>query len=222
MRWIEKLAYFAPFKVEYRPGTENIGPDYLSRHSAKVNDTDTYCILDPCAVMGTTLRALEYAIPESSSIALDYIAVEQVEDCRNVIARVFHQVRLARLGLFARKDIFRYGNDVTEFAHQRKLPQVHLRIAGVPCQPFSRANTDPSKPPLGLYDERELFTSVSKILKRLRSPDYILECKPFAPHLKTHLDKVAHWFGEPTCEDLSEYCAQARFRLCWTSLPPLK
>eukprot|EP00963_Diacronema_lutheri_P010888 scaffold1224_cov358-Pavlova_lutheri.AAC.2 len=35
MRWIEKLAYFAPFKVEYRPGKENVGPDYLSRHSAK-------------------------------------------------------------------------------------------------------------------------------------------------------------------------------------------
>ena len=222
MRWIEKLAYFAPFKVEYRPGTQNVGPDYLSRHSAKVNDTDTYCILDLCAGMGTTLRALEHAIPESSNITLDYIAVEENEDCRSVIARVFHQVRLARPGLFTRKDIFRYGNDVTALAHRRKLPQVHLLIAGVPCQPFSRANTDPSKPPLGLYDTRELFTAVAKIYERLRSPDYILECTPFAAHLKTHLDKIAHWFGEPICEDLSKYCAQARVRLCWTSLPPLK
>eukprot|EP00963_Diacronema_lutheri_P009799 scaffold920_cov430-Pavlova_lutheri.AAC.1 len=35
MRWVEKLAYFAPFTVEYRPGSENIVPDYLSRHSAQ-------------------------------------------------------------------------------------------------------------------------------------------------------------------------------------------
>ena len=219
MRWIEKLAYFAPFTIEYRPGSENIGPDYLSRHSAKVQDTNTLCILDLCAGMGTTLRALELVIPTTSDVVLDYIAVELDADCRNVLSRVFNQVRLSRPGLFTRKDIFRYGNDITALVHRRKLPQVHLMIAGVPCQPFSRANTDKSKPPLGLYDARELFTAVAQLHKRLGHPDYVLECTPFATHLQSHLETIAEWFGEPTTEDMSHYSAQARTRLCWTSFP---
>eukprot|EP00963_Diacronema_lutheri_P002189 scaffold145_cov452-Pavlova_lutheri.AAC.2 len=92
MRWVERLAYFAPFTIEYRPGKENVGPDYLSRHSAKVSDGETYCILDLCAGMGTTLRALELVIPEAAHITIDYIAVEKDKDCRSVISRVFHQV----------------------------------------------------------------------------------------------------------------------------------
>eukprot|EP00963_Diacronema_lutheri_P005014 scaffold369_cov425-Pavlova_lutheri.AAC.3 len=222
MRWIEKLAYFAPFTVEYRPGSENTGADYLSRHSAKVDSGSVYCILDLCAGMGTTLRALEIALPPSTDITIDYIAVERDLDCRSVIQRVFNQVRLARPGLFTRKDIFRYGNDVTILGQRRKLPKVHLLIAGVPCQPFSRANTDQGKPPLGLLDQRELFTAVANIHKRLNSPDFILECTPFATHLESHLDTIAEWFGSRVVEDLSQYGAQARPRLCWTSLPPLE
>ena len=222
MRWIEKLAYFAPFTVEYRPGSENTGADYLSRHSAKVDSGSVCCILDLCAGMGTTLRALEIALPPSADITIDYIAVERDPDCRSVIQRVFNQVRLARPGLFTRKDIFRYGNDVKILGQRRKLPKVHLLIAGVPCQPFSRANTDQGKPPLGLFDQRELFTAVAHIHKRLNSPDYILECTPFATHLESHLDTIAEWFGTPVVEDLSQYGAQARTRLCWTSLPPLQ
>jgi len=222
MRWIEKLAYYAPFTIEYRPGKENVGPDYLSRHSAQISEGDTYCILDLCAGMGTTLRALELVIPETAPVTIDYIAVEKDADCRSVISRVFHQVRLARPGLFTRKDIFRYGNDVKALVHRRKLPPVHLIIAGVPCQPFSRANTDPNRSPLGLYDTRELFTSVAKLRERLKVPDYVLECTPFAPHLDSHMDMIAEWFGEPQLEDLSAYCAQSRTRLCWTSVPASK
>eukprot|EP00963_Diacronema_lutheri_P001780 scaffold115_cov443-Pavlova_lutheri.AAC.1 len=141
--------------------------------------------------MGTTLRALEIALPPSPDITIDYIAVERDPDCRSVIQRVFNQVRLARPGLFTRKDIFRYGNDVTILGQRRKLPKVHLLIAGVPCQPFSRANTDQGKPPLGLFDQRELFTAVANIHKRLNSPDFILECTLFATHLESHLDTIA-------------------------------
>eukprot|EP00963_Diacronema_lutheri_P000518 scaffold27_cov394-Pavlova_lutheri.AAC.1 len=219
MRWVEKLAYFAPFMIEYKPGKENVGPDYLSRHSAKVSDGETYCIIDLCAGMGTTLRALELVIPKAAHITIDYIAAEKDKDCRSVISRMFHQVRLARPGLFTRKDIFRYGNDVTTLVHRRKLPHAHLIIVGVPCQPFSKANTDFTRPPLGLYDTRELFKAVAKLRERLRSPDFILECTPFAPHLASHLETVAEWFGEPQREDLSAYCAKSRLRLCWTSLP---
>eukprot|EP00894_Picocystis_sp_ML_P002514 jgi/Pico_ML_1/53031/g3653.t1 len=61
-------------------------------------------------------------IPETAEYTLDYIAVEKDADCRSVIQRVFNQVRLARPGLFARKDIFRYGDDVAALAHRRKLP----------------------------------------------------------------------------------------------------
>ena len=219
MRWIEKLAYFAPFTVEYRPGSHNTGADYLSRHSAKVTSGPTYCILDLCAGMGTTIRALEMVIPQGAECVIDYIAVEKNQDCRNVIQRVFNQVRLARPGLFTRKDIFRYGHDVLDLVHRRRLPTVQLLIAGVPCQPFSRANTDQAKPPLGLYDARELFTAIAKICQRLGSPHYVLECTPFAQHLQTHLDSISQWFGDPTMEDLSQYGAQARTRLCWTSIP---
>lgn len=27
MRWVEKLAYYAPFRIKYRPRKENVGPD---------------------------------------------------------------------------------------------------------------------------------------------------------------------------------------------------
>eukprot|EP00894_Picocystis_sp_ML_P002521 jgi/Pico_ML_1/53038/g3658.t1 len=84
-------------------------------------------------------------IPETAEYTLDYIAVEKDADCRSVIQRVFNQVRLARPGLFARKDIFRYGDDVAALAHRRKLPPVHLLIAGYlgiyNCPTVERTNT---------------------------------------------------------------------------------
>ena len=96
-----------------------------------------------CPGKGTTQEA---------ECVIDYIAVEKNQDCRKVILRVFNQVRLARPGLFTRKDIFRYGHDVLDLVHRRRHPTVQLLITGVPCQPFSRAKTDQTKPPLGLYD----------------------------------------------------------------------
>lgn len=142
-RWIEKLAYYAPFKVEYRPGKHNVGADYFSRHpvNGQAVPLRTLTVLHLCAGMGTTLRAIEKVIPTDSEVVINYIAVEQDDDCRLVTQRVFNLVYLAKPGLFARQDIFRYGNDVRLLAHRRKFPAVDLLIAGVPCQPFSRANT---------------------------------------------------------------------------------
>ena len=224
-RWIEKLAYYAPFSVEYRPGKENVGADYFSRHP--VNDAAvpirTMTILDLCAGMGTTLRALELAIPEDAALTINYIAVEQDPDCRAVIQRVFNSVHLARPGLFVREDIFRYGNDVRTLAHRRKLPAVDLLIAGVPCQPFSRANTSTTDPPLGLRDARELFTVIRDIRTRIPTEhSYIVECTPFAAHLQKDLERISEWLGEPQEHNMADYSAQQRIRLCWTNLPPPK
>eukprot|EP00963_Diacronema_lutheri_P005773 scaffold457_cov441-Pavlova_lutheri.AAC.1 len=51
-RWVAKLAYFAPFAVEYRPGPENIAADYLSRQGLGTG-YPLIRILDLCAGMGT-------------------------------------------------------------------------------------------------------------------------------------------------------------------------
>eukprot|EP00963_Diacronema_lutheri_P006920 scaffold617_cov400-Pavlova_lutheri.AAC.4 len=157
-RWTAKLAYFAPFAVEYRPGSQNITADYLSLNPPSTRPP-IIRILDLCAGMGTVLRALWHLIPTGYPTQVDYIAVEIEEHARKVIQRVFAEVNLDRPGLFHRTDIFRYGNDVRVLAHRRKVPPVHLLIAGVPCQPFSKANTSPDYPSYGLRDERELFTT---------------------------------------------------------------
>ena len=219
-RWVAKLAYFAPFAVEYRPGPENVTADYLSRHGLAPAPR-IIRILDLCAGMGTVLRALWHLLPPGAPIQIDYIAVELQEDARQVIQRVFADIHLDRPGLFCRTDIFRYGNDVRLLINRRKLPIIDVVIAGVPCQPFSKANTSRQHPSYGLRDNRELFTSVHAILQRLGSTDYIIECTPFAGHLHQDFLEIAEMFGEPTLHDLSLFCPQKRTRYCWTSLPPL-
>ena len=217
-RWAAKLAYFAPFAVEYRPGAQNLTADYLSRNLSE-SESRVVTILDLCAGAGTVLRALWHLIPAGYPVRIDYIAVEIQDYARKVIQRIFADVSLDRPGLFVRSDIFRYGNDVRVLAGRRKLPSVHLLIAGVPCQPFSRANTSLAHPSYGLRDERELFTVVHSIYKRLHKPDYIIECTPFAAHLQEDFQTVSDLFGEPQLHDLSLYCPQQRSRYCWTSLP---
>ena len=217
-RWAAKLAYFAPFAVEYRPRSQNVTAHYLSRNPPGTSPP-IIRILDLCAGMGTVLRALWHLLPTGYPIQVDYIAVEIEEHARKVIQRVFAEVNLDRPGLFHRTDIFRYGNDVRVLAHRRKLPPVHLLIAGVPCQPFSKANTSQDYPSYGLRDERELFTTVHTIYNRLGQPDYIIECTPFAGHLYKDFQQVAQMFGEPALHDMSQYCPQKRSRYCWTSLP---
>ena len=105
-------------------------------------------------------------------------------------------------------------------AHRRLLPPVDLLIAGVPCQPFSRANASTRDPPLGLRDVRELFTAVHNIRQRLTKPhSYIIECTPLAQHLQNDLKQINQWFGEPQIHDMAQFSAQQRTRLCWTNLP---
>eukprot|EP00963_Diacronema_lutheri_P006247 scaffold538_cov413-Pavlova_lutheri.AAC.2 len=74
-RWVAKLAYFAPFAAEYRPGPDNIAADYLSLHSLGPGN-QTIRILDWCAGMGIVLRALWHLLPVGSPIQVDYIGVE--------------------------------------------------------------------------------------------------------------------------------------------------
>ena len=217
-RWVAKLAYFAPFQVEYRPGPENITADYLSRQGTTIGNP-VICILDLCAGMGTVLRALWHLLPTTCPIQVDYIAVEMDPSARSVIRRVFADVNLDRPGMFLRTDIFRYGNDVRHLAHRRKLPKIDMLIAGVPCQPFSRANNSRDYPSHGLRDSRELFTVVHQIYERANRPDYIIECTPFAAHLQQDFQDISLLFGEPTLHDLAEHCPQKRVRYCWTSLP---
>lgn len=108
--------------------------------------------------------------------------------------------------------MFPYGNDVRALAHQRKLPKIDVLIAGVPCQPFSKANTSKEDPRYRLRDERELFTAIEAILHRLDWPDYVVECTPFVGHLQEDFQEVARMLGEPTLHDLSLHCPQKRLR----------
>ena len=217
IRWMEKLQFFAPFEILYRPGNENVPADYLSRHPSNHGEqVPTFCILDLCAGMGTVLRALEIAC--NSSHRIDYIAVESDPLCRLVIQRVFNFVRLAAPTMFVRTDIFRLGNDVHILKGRRRLPRVDLVIAGVPCQPFSKANTNTDAPPLGLLDTRELFSAVRAVLDRMPGANYIIECTPFARHLDAHLQQVQEWFGPPQHHDMSRFSAQTRQRLVWTTI----
>ena len=219
IHWMEKLQFFAPFEIQYRPGAENIVAHYLSKHppEGRTHDKAIFCILDLCAGMGTVLRALELAC-STRSCQIDYIAVEQDPSCRLVIQIVFNFIRLAAPGLFVRTDIFRLGHDVKALAGRRKLPSVNLVIADVPCQPFSRANTTKEAAPLGLLDTRELFSSVRLLLDRLPGTHYVIECTPFADHLTDHLETVQEWFGEPQLHYMSKFSPQTRQRLVWTTI----
>lgn len=88
MRWIEKLAPFAPFGGEYRPGTQNTRANYLSCHFAKVNSWRVYYIPDLCAGMGTTIRALGMVMLQGAKCANDYNAPEKDHHYRNVFQSV--------------------------------------------------------------------------------------------------------------------------------------
>eukprot|EP00963_Diacronema_lutheri_P008016 scaffold686_cov437-Pavlova_lutheri.AAC.3 len=168
-RWIDKLAYNAPFNVESCPGSQNVAADYFSRHPVddSAKSLKKITVLDLCGGMGTTLRALKQAIPEAAELSINYIAVEQDPDCEAIVQRVFNPVHVSRPGLFIREGIFRYGSNVRTLAHRRLLPPEDLLIAGMPCLPFSRANTSDRDPPLGLRDVRELFTAVRDIRNSL-------------------------------------------------------
>eukprot|EP00963_Diacronema_lutheri_P000606 scaffold34_cov337-Pavlova_lutheri.AAC.1 len=194
-RWIAKLSYFAPFEVHYRPGPENITADYLSRQSSQDRQP--------------IVRILD----------IDYIAVEIDHDARQVIQRVFANVSLDRPGLLSRTNIFRYGNDVRLLTDRRKLPPIDLVIAGVPCEPFSKANNSKDPPSYGLRDHRELFTSAHRLLERLGNPSYIIECTPFAGHLGADFQHISDMLGEPLLHDLAQCCPQRRVRYYCTSLP---
>ena len=169
--------------------------------------------------MGTVLRALWHLIPPGATLQIDYIAVELDPEARQVIQRVFADISLDLPGLFSRTDIFRYGNDVRLLTDRRKLPPIDLVIAGVPCQPFSKANNSKDHPSYGLRDHRELFTSVYRLLERLHHPSYIIECTPFAGHLEADFQQISDMFGEPQLHDLAQCSPQRRVRYCWTSLP---
>eukprot|EP00963_Diacronema_lutheri_P010957 scaffold1268_cov387-Pavlova_lutheri.AAC.5 len=124
------------------------------------------------------------------------------DHCRTVIQRIFNLVQRDRPGLFLRKDIFRLGHDVTDLVN-RKLPTVDLIIAGVPCQPFSRANP----PGKGLQDDRSLFQTVHKLLVRSQATFYAIECTPFAQHLHKDLEVVQQWLGQAPQHDLNHWSA---------------
>lgn len=217
LRWLDTIAQYAPFQVEYRPGSQHIPPDVLSR--PKGADTLILRILDLCAGAGTVIRALDKAIPPGQNIQVDYVAIEIDTTARLVLQRVYDRVRLNRPDLFVRSDIFRLGNDIKQLTTRRKLPPFHLLLAGLPCQPFSRANNSKESPPLGLLDQRELFTTLAQVLQRLPSIDFIVECTEFAPSLQQDLLLVNEWLQrKPQLHDLSEYCAQNRKRYLWTTI----
>eukprot|EP00963_Diacronema_lutheri_P010381 scaffold1042_cov345-Pavlova_lutheri.AAC.10 len=168
-------------------------------------------MLDLCAGTGTVIRSLAHVVP--NHVRINYIAVDIKAECRTVIQRVFNLVQRDRPGLFLRKDIFRLGHDVKDLAN-RKLLAVDLIIAGVPCQPFSRAN--PSRK--GLQDDRSLFQTVHKLLVRSQATFYAIECTPFAQHLQKDLDVVQQRLGQASQHDLSHWSAQQRTRLLWSNL----
>lgn len=207
---VEELAYYAPFKGEYQPRKENVAADYFSRHLVDERSMPfaIATILDLRAWMGTVLRAIEQAIPADATVMVNYIAVEQDVESRAVIQRVFNSVYLNRPGLFLQEDIFRYLNDIRALTNCRKFPAVDLLIAGVPCQPFSRANTSATDPPLGLRDARELFTTMRDIRCRLpKSHPYIIECTPFATHLHEDLCRINTWSREPQVHHMANFSA---------------
>eukprot|EP00963_Diacronema_lutheri_P008483 scaffold753_cov390-Pavlova_lutheri.AAC.15 len=58
---MEKLQFFAPFEILYRPRKENVSANYLSRHPPQQGEEiPTFCIADLCAGMGTS-SATRYA-----------------------------------------------------------------------------------------------------------------------------------------------------------------
>ena len=94
-----KLAYFAPFAVEYGLGSQNVTGDYLSRNPPSTSPS-IIRISDLCVGMGTVLRALWHLLPTRYPIQVDYIAVEIEEHARKVVQRVFAEVNLDRPRLF--------------------------------------------------------------------------------------------------------------------------
>eukprot|EP00963_Diacronema_lutheri_P005969 scaffold499_cov335-Pavlova_lutheri.AAC.2 len=206
LSWLPRLADFQ-LTIVYKPGKFNLPPDALSRKRSALHLT----VLDLCAGTGTVIRSLAHAVP--NHVRINYIAVDINAECRIFIQRIFTLVQRDRPGLFLRKDIFRLGHDVKDLAN-RKLPAVDLIIAGVPCQPFSRANPAGT----GLQDDRSLFQTVHKLLVRSQATFYAIECTVFAQHLHKDLEVVQQWLVQASQHDLSHWSAQHRTRLLWSNL----
>ena len=206
LSWLPRLADFQ-LTIVYKPGKCNLSPDALSRRRPELHLT----VLDLCAGTGTVIRSLARTVPEH--VRINYIAVDINPDCRKVIQRIFSLVQREHPKLFLRNDIFRWGNNVEELL-DRRLSHIDLLIAGVPCQPFSKANPEGK----GLQDERSLFQATHNLIMRRQPTFYAIECTPFAPHLAKDLNQVEQWFGQPTVHDLSKWSAQNRTRLLWSNL----
>lgn len=177
LSWLPQLADFQ-LTIVYKPGKLNLPPDALSRRRCALHLT----VLDSCAGTGTIIRSLAHTVP--SHVRMNCIAMENSPDCRMVVERVLNLVQRNHRGLYMRKDIFHLGSDVKDLI-DRRLPIVDLIIAGVPCQPFSKANPAGK----GLGDERSLFQTVHKVIMYTKTTFYAIECTLFAQHLQSDLDE---------------------------------
>ena len=229
--------------LEHIPGVTNSRPDFLSRLPGTA--LAPAAILDLCAGMGSTLRALAIlarkGLIRSDKQLVQYVAVESNPMARAAIRRMYERVTKEFPRMFVTNEtetLFPLGHDVSKIvdnARVRRKPfRVDLLLASPPCQSFSRAN----KRAKGMADDRELFTPVADIVRFLLANT--------SPHMKWCVENVC--FGEEKRDeapypqlrkareqvdalftslpgtrivkyDMCRFVSQTRERTFWTNIP---
>ena len=201
VRWLDFLADFH-FTIEHIAGTINIVADTLSREDGLSSGIHLR-VLDLYAGSPTCLRAIQQLCSTTTDIvSVDYQAVEKDPRVRTTINQVHQQLLLdPKVPITShpwRLDELADHNcqllDPRHSVVKAFLQSADLVIAGSPCQPWSKASSNPQ----GFKDPREGFTKLME-LKRHLGPQtsFAFENVPFHPKLieKGQLTSIEQQLG---------------------------
>ena len=220
---LEFISRFAPLDLRFLPGAKNLTADLLSR--IEDNQSITIKILDAYAGSSSLTRAVEIwynwfrrTYPKIDIAAINLQYVEQDPDKRELLGKAHRDLLQKEVPVtgdpwvIGRLLDHRMELLQTEHSEVRDFLDGAWKVAGPPCQPFSRAGKGK-----GLADDRSGFEKTAEAVA-LPGP-YIVENVKFKDHLKDQKERVDQLLG--TTGKLTQLAGpQARQRILWRSPEP--